>query len=127
MLAAALLNIALSIVMGIVWGMAGILAASLISMLVTYLWYEPVVLYKDCFGTSAKSYFIARLKELAALGFGIVAFGYLSNIWVADSWVSWFFKGCVVFAVTNVYCLLIFCRTDGFKGLVSRLKERFSK
>lgn len=127
MLTAALLNIALSIVMGIVWGMAGILAASLISMLVTYLWYEPVVLYRDCFGASVKSYFIARLKEIAALGFGIVAFGYLSNMWVADSWVSWFLKGCVVFAVTNAYCLLIFCRTDGFKGLVSRLKERFSK
>lgn len=127
MLIAAVLNIVLSIVMGIAWGMAGILAASLISMLVTYLWYEPVVLYRDCFGISAKSYFMKRLKEIAALALGIVVLGYLSDMWVADSWLSWLLKGCVLFVVTNAYCLLLFYRTEGFKGLISRLKERFSK
>lgn len=127
MLTAALLNIALSIVMGFFWGMAGILIASLLSMLATYLWYEPIVLYRDCFGTSAKSYFVGRLKELAALALGIVVLGYFSNMWAANSWLSWLLKGCVLFVVTNAYCLLLFHRTTGFKGLVSRLKERLNK
>lgn len=127
MLAAALINIVLSIVMGMVWGMAGILAASLIAMLVTYLWYEPVVLYRDCFGISAKSYFAERLKEIAALAVGIVVMGYFGDMWVADSWMSWILKGCVLFVVTNAYCLVIFFRTEGFKELMCRLKERFGR
>lgn len=86
MLASAALNIALSIVMGQTWGMAGILGASMIVMLLTYLWYEPVLLYRDCFGTSAKPYFMERLKEIAALAVGIIGMRMLGSLWMADSW-----------------------------------------
>lgn len=127
MLAAALINIALSIVMGILWGMAGILAASLIAMLVTYLWYEPIVLYRDCFGISAKVYFQERLYEIAALVAAIIGLGFFSNQWIADTWIAWIMKGCVLFAVMNLYCLLLFHRNPGFKELLRRVKERFSR
>lgn len=113
--------------MGMVWGMAGILAASLIAMLVTYLWYEPIVLYKDCFGISAKVYFLERLYEIAALAAAIIVLGFFSNQWIADSWIAWIMKGCVLFAVVNLYCLLLFHRNAGFKELMNRIKERFNR
>ena len=127
MLAAAVINIVLSIIMGMVWGMAGILAASLIAMLVTYLWYEPIVLYKDCFGISAKVYFLERLYEIAALAAAIIVLGFFSNQWIVDSWIAWIMKGCVLFAVVNLYCLLLFHRNAGFKELMNRIKERFNR
>lgn len=127
MLASAALNIALSIVMGLAWGMAGILGASLISILLTYLWYEPVLLYRDCFGTSAKPYFMERLKEIAALAVGLLGIRMLGSLWTADSWLMWIVKGGVFFALTNVYCLLLFCRDPSFKELVHRVKERLDR
>jgi len=127
MLASAWINIFLSILMGKVWGMAGILAASLVAMLLTYLWYEPVILYRDYFGTTVKSYYIERLKELTALTFGMIAMGFLNDLWVVDSWIAWTLKGCLVFIVANLYCLLLFYRRSGFKELLCRIKEQLDK
>ena len=49
MLAAAICNIVLSIILGICWGVAGIIFASGISRIVTYVWYEPQLLFKNYF------------------------------------------------------------------------------
>lgn len=127
MLASAALNIILSIVMGMAWGMAGILGASLISILLTYIWYEPILLYRDCFGTSAKPYFLERLKEIVALFIGIIAMRLLGSFWVADSWLMWILKSCVVFILINAYCLLLFFRDPSFKELLNRIKGKLNR
>lgn len=126
MLAAAIINIVLSIVLGIKWGMAGVLGASIIAMLTTYLWYEPIVLYRDCFGASVKQYFGGRLKEICALLLAIVCLGWLGKVWVAETWLMWIVKSVVFFGVVNVYCLLLYHKNSGFKELLCRLKERFA-
>ena len=127
MLAAAVINVVLSIFMGMQWGMAGILGASIIAMLTTYLWYEPIVLYRDCFGVSAKGYFTGRLKEILALAIVIAGLGWLGSYWAVNTWAMWIVKSGVFFILVNLYCLLLYHRNSGFKELLFRLKERVGR
>lgn len=126
MLAAAIENIILSIILGLKWGMAGILAATLIARLTTYFWYEPIILYRDCFGISAKQYFVSRLKEIFTVLLAIIGLSWIGSFWIAETWLMWFVKSVVFFCVVNAYCLLLYHRNSGFKELLCRLKKRFA-
>ena len=57
MLIAAIVNIILSIILGHYLGLFGILFGTILSMMTTYIWYEPVVLYDTCFGVTVREYF----------------------------------------------------------------------
>ena len=63
----AILNIILSILLGNIWGIFGILVATAISRLLTNIWYEPHVLFKSFFKTSAKPYIKKQLKNVICL------------------------------------------------------------
>lgn len=67
MLIASLINIALSIVLGNLFGMAGIFAATIISRLLTNIWYDPYKLFKNYFKSSPINYYIKELKRVAFL------------------------------------------------------------
>ena len=58
MLIAAIVNIILSIILGHYLGLFGILFGTILSMMTTYIWYEPVVLYDTCFGVTVREYFL---------------------------------------------------------------------
>jgi len=57
MLGTAFINLILSVVFGYMWGVFGIIFASAIARLVTYFWYEPVLLYRDIFKNNVHFYF----------------------------------------------------------------------
>jgi len=62
MLIAAAINLILSIIFGYWCGIFGIIIASVISRIVTYFWYEPLLLYKDFFQSTLKIYFKKIVK-----------------------------------------------------------------
>ncbi len=57
MVCTAFINLILSIILGYIWGVFGIIFASAIARLVTYFWYEPVLLYRDIFKNDVHFYF----------------------------------------------------------------------
>ncbi|MGN0552819.1 MAG: lipopolysaccharide biosynthesis protein [Oscillospiraceae bacterium] len=64
MLAAAALNLILSIILGKIYGMAGILGATGIARLLTIVWYEPKILFEKKFGEPIKKYVYQQLLYL---------------------------------------------------------------
>lgn len=56
MLITATINLILSIILGYIFGIFGIIIASAISRIVTYFWYEPVLLYQDYFESNVNHY-----------------------------------------------------------------------
>ena len=58
MLYAAIINIILSILLGLKIGLAGILLASAIARLATYVWYEPMVLFREYLRFQQKNIFL---------------------------------------------------------------------
>ena len=67
MLAASLLNLVLSVVFGKIWGLFGIILASLVSRLLTNMWYEPFLLYKNYFEKNVIEYYVTQLVRVLLL------------------------------------------------------------
>ncbi len=106
--AGALVNIVLSLVLGEVIGVAGVLFASIIAMLVTYIWYEPVVLYRDCFEESPILYFRKHIVNLVKLVLITVGAMLLVDWIEAGNWLMLFVKaiGCFVIVLLISFVLM---------------------
>ena len=64
MLITATINLILSVVLGKIWGVFGILIATAISKISTYVWYEPMILFKHVFNKSAINCLIKEAKYI---------------------------------------------------------------
>ena len=58
MVVCCILNIVFSIIFGKIWGLFGIILGSIVSRLLTNVWYEPYVLYKKFFDKNPMEYYI---------------------------------------------------------------------
>lgn len=64
MLICAVVNIGLSILLGKLMGVSGIYFASFISKILTYVWYEPYILYKQYFNSTSIRYYCSQIFNL---------------------------------------------------------------
>ena len=113
--AASLINVVLSIILGMKFGVTGILLASSIAMLLTYVWYEPVVLYNSYFESKPGEYFIKQLKNIVLLAVTFFICNLIIPKIVADNFVMLFVKAFVCFGLTNLIGLVFTFRTEEFK------------
>ena len=63
----AVINIGLAILLGYFFGLPGIIASTVIARMVYAWWKEPLVIYKYCFKSSPKQYFVTYIKRLVLL------------------------------------------------------------
>lgn len=122
MLLAAVINILLSIIMGIIWGVAGILAASLISVIITYFWYEPIILYKECFNGNFLIYFLKYIRNVCICICCYSILRYIFNKIYAATWLIWVLKSILLLGICNLLCLAFFYKTQEFKKLIYYIK-----
>lgn len=119
MVLSAIMNIIISIILGQYWGVAGILAASLISVFSTYYWYDPKILYKECFEEKWTPFLIYRAKDILYITFALVLFGYTSKFFIINSWKQWIAKALIIFLSVNLYCLICYRNTYTYKMIKS--------
>ncbi len=127
MLTGAVLNVVLSIILGKQIGLAGIIFASAISRVLTYFWYEPKLLFREYFGTSAKGYFFGLVKNfllLIALSGGIY---YFSSKFIPTNWFEIILKMVVIGSISTAVFLLAYIRTDGAQNIIKKVKQVISK
>lgn len=127
MLLAAFINVILSILLGQWLSLGGVLIATVISMLLTYYWFEPNILYKECFYKKANSYFKRRIIDWIVLIFVLYAVRWLGSIWKADTWMDWGIKAVSTFIAINVVCWLIYGKTNEFYTLMKQIKNKERK
>nr|WP_052243441.1 hypothetical protein [Ligilactobacillus ruminis] len=121
MLYAAIINIILSIILGKIIGLMGVLLASAISRIVTYVWYEPVILFKKYFNVKTIKYFKGILYNVLATSMiTLLNLFFLRNV-VANSWVTLTIKGIICFLISSIVFVLIYVRSNGMNLLLSRL------
>ena len=127
MLLCAVLNLILSVILGKLWGLAGILIASNVARLVTYIWYEPKVLFKEYFARSAGGYFLGLAGNLLLIG--LLCLGGLGagQFFVPGNFGLWLVKACAVGLLSLAAALLVYGRSSGFRLLLQRVKELLKK
>ena len=116
----ALLNIVLSILLGLWLGTAGILFASALSRLATYVWYEPKLLFREYFSASPGPFFKKLLLNGVLVAGTTLCLGRVSLAFPAASWAGWVLKA----LLTGCICLVIAGAAYGFSSDLSPLWQR---
>lgn len=127
MVITAIINLILSVFLAKKMGVTGVLLASAISRLVTYFWYEPVLLFKKYFAESSLVYFrhigINILITIFISGLEVMTIGKF----VPNSWGMLIIKA-IIIGVTSLSLVLVFySRSGGFKLIVDRVKWLIKK
>lgn len=113
MLATAVVNIVVSIILGKAIGLAGIIFATSIARVVTYFWYEPRLLFKKYFGRSCRIYFIDIVKSIIVTLIICLFISVVSMKIVVNGWLTLVIKGIVVAVLTGGIELLIYHNAEG--------------
>ncbi len=121
MLTASVLNIFLSVIFGLKMGLFGIILASLVSRLVTNMWYEPFLLYRKFFEEKVYKYYLNQILRTLLVVALIVAMIPLINLIVIEHlYLRILVKSIICCSITALVLLVTFYRTDEFKFLVER-------
>lgn len=121
MLSCGILNIVLSVILGLVMGISGILLASALSRLMTYIWYEPKLLFKEYFNLKPWGYYLDIIKNVGFIFALIFIFELLFRNVAIDNILMWLIKAIIIGIVSTITMYLIYRNTQGYKIL----KERF--
>jgi O-antigen/teichoic acid export membrane protein len=117
-------NIILSIVLGKIIGLKGILLASALSRLSTYIWYEPKILFRDFFCTNPKGYYVSMLKNLVII-IGILFVGeMLSDLIIIDGILKWIIKAFAIGIICSIVALFNYWNSDGIMYIRSKVRYR---
>lgn len=123
MLAAALLNVGLSAIFSIKWGMAGILLATPIARLLTYVWYEPKILFEEYFEKGAGQFIVQCIKNVFLVT-GISWLCYIIGTHILVSGIiGWILKGCLCGSLSLIITICAYRKTEGFQWLVGQAKK----
>ncbi|MBQ2986133.1 MAG: hypothetical protein IJE23_01480 [Tyzzerella sp.] len=112
--AGAIVNIILSLVLGKIMGVSGVLFASIMAMLVTYIWYEPVVLYREHFDSSPFIYFGKHLVNLIKLVSVVIIATILVDWLQANNWIMLFVKASFCFITVFALSFILMFKSREF-------------
>ena len=125
MLITAILNLIISIALGNLIGLSGILLGTSISRILTYFWYEPILLFNKYFGHSSKVYFGALLKSLFLIVVIVMISLGISRFVVVNNITSLMLKGIILFLVSSTCAVFSYRNSEGYRFLKKKISERF--
>lgn len=130
MLITALLNILLSIVMGRKMGLMGIILASCISRLCTYIWYEPLVLFKTYFNKPVYLYYISLITNCGLTLLVSLGINQALKQFAVKSLLDLIIKGAIVGVAVSVLFIIMYSRSAGIKLIIEKItyfKQKFKR
>jgi O-antigen/teichoic acid export membrane protein len=124
----ALINLVLSIILGKILGLFGILLASAIARMLTNLWYEPFILYKNYFNISPLIYFKRQAIYWIIAATCCIATYLLSTTFTTISLLNLAIKLIICILVPNIIILALFFRSKEFKYIykyvIKKIKDK---
>lgn len=122
-----LLNIVFDVILGKYWGAIGIYLATLLSRLLTNLWYEPYAVYKHGFKKNPAEYFLQQAVYSVVLTLTGLVCWLLCRLCHFDVIINVLLKCLICTIIPNVFFLVIFWRTAEFQYLFKKIREIVKK
>lgn len=123
MLICAVLNVGLAVLLGRYLGLSGILFAGAISKFLTYIWYEPIVLFKGFFDHSP-IYFFANMLFITAVTVCVsMLLYYIQSLIPLSGILGFIVKGLICFIAANLIYLAIYFKNKNLQHLIIRIKN----
>ena len=120
---AAVLNIIFSIIFCRFWGIAGIIFASSLCRILTYVWYEPIILYKEYFEGNVKRYFISIGLNTGIVFVLLLILSNLDQYIGITSWIGWIAKGVLYSAIIIFIYFVMIKNSEEFLYIKQKLKK----
>lgn len=127
MLWAAALNLGFSIILGKILGLAGIMLATSLSKILTYFWYEPLLLYKEYFLQPVRLYFAGMLQGMIITVISVIAAWSVSSWLVPSNWLTLICKGVLVSIASMAVVIVCYRKTEGYQIVVGRVSALAKK
>lgn len=123
----AIVNLILSIFLGRILGLAGIFFATVISKISTYFLYEPIILYKNFFRTSAYRYYLNFISNILIIIITILICYFPIRFFKNITIINWFLKAFICFFIVNIIFFLRYHRTNEFIYLRMKILTKMKK
>ena len=121
--AGAIINIFLSIILGKKVGIGGIILASAIAKLSTYIWYEPIVLFRDAFNRRPNKFYSSFIVNGMIVFFVCAIEFMIGKQIIVTNWWSLFLKTLIIGSMSCIMALLFYLKSKGFKLLVQKIRS----
>ena len=122
------LNIVFSVWFAKKWGIFGVLFATVLSRLLTHVWYDPWLIYRKVFHKPFSEYIKVKLIYALVVAVNCIGVYCLCSYIKFDSlWISFFVKALCCAFVPNAVVLALFFKNKEFKDLVQSFKNVIKK
>ncbi len=127
MVICAIFNIVLSVMFGVLMDLPGILLASSISRLLTYVWYEPKVLFKEYFNLRPYKYYFSLVGNFVLiLGLSYIGFR-LGRGLVVESVGGWLLKAIIIGSVSVLITSMVYKNSNGTQLIKEKIVNMFKR
>ena len=127
MVLAAIVNLVVAIFLGRLFGLGGIIFASFIAKMTTYVWFEPKLLFNEYFEKSVLSYYVEHIvNALLTLICIVLSHSLVKNIDSLNLF-NWFLKAFISTGVVIIFVIIRYSWTEEFKFLRNKLRDIVKK
>ena len=128
-LAVATMNIVLSIWLSKPFGVSGILMATVLTRLCMNLWHTPLIIHRDGFGVSVKSYYVMWIGRFALMGGIGLILSAVSGLVLRGGITIWSFAVLMVLTalVPNAILLVVYRKNLHFLYYLDLVKSIFCR
>lgn len=123
MVICAIINIVLSIVLGKIIGVIGIILASAIARIVTYVWYEPKILFREYFENSEKGYYVQLIKNIFLIIVLVILGKYFEKVFFVSGYGTWILKASILACVFVLTTYLFYKNSEGVNYIKQKIKR----
>lgn len=127
MLCTAALNLVLSIWWGKALGLAGIVFASAASRVMTYIWYEPYLLFKEYFKRNVLNFYWKIVTNV----FGVLVLCLVCKVTVGDiqvqTWLELICKAIGIGCISLLGMWIFYRKTEGFRMVLLKVCQVLGK
>lgn len=124
---AAILNIFFSIILGLLIGVKGIIFASIIARLLTYIWYEPKLLFSCFFDRSCLEYFIRIILNIFLIVINSIMLYFITSLIIVECWSDFIKKSIISFGIVLLITFIVYRKNEGFSFIIKKFTKSHMK
>jgi len=122
-----IINLAISITCAPILGIAGVVLGTIISSLLTYMWYDPLIIYKHVFRESVLFYYFRNLVYVVVVVLsGLMSYAICTFI-PKTGWLAIIAQAFICATTSCIYFTIAFWKSDEFKYVYSLAKKLFRR
>ncbi len=122
-----IINLILSLILVNFWGIYGVLIGTICAILFTTMWYDPIIIFKNGFENSSKTYFLKNiLYFIVVIATGIISL-FVVNMVEMTGVLSFIIQSLLCVATSSIVFFLIFIKTKELKYIITIFKRYFIK